>query len=236
MVNRTTFPPRPADDLGIFDRLFVCFAHWFFVKLYLFLVLLSSILFPHLFLIYPSQCVLPSPLTHLSNYPNVQAPTQHCSFMLLLSVVPDFISIYLIYQGTVCNNNHLNESRFCYNCCFSKQIGSCASTQTKLFSSEMCCEEGHGSMCVICDYNAFRNIFNFEFSLTTEVVAFTHRKGVDDCVGGLSFGGYRFDPSPRIWAEFLTAVLNMTDKSNLLPKQASSNWASCLWSQLCPRQ
>lgn len=108
--------------------------------------------------------------------------------MLLLGVVLVFISIYLIYQGTVCNNNHLKECRFCHNCCFSKQIGNCASTQTKLFTSEMCCEEGCGSMCVICDYNAFRNIFNFEFSMTTEVVAFSHRKGVD-CGGGLSSGG-----------------------------------------------
>lgn len=71
----------------------------------------------------------------------------------------------------------------------------------------MCCEEGRGSMCVICDYNAFRNNFNFEFSLTTEVVAFARCKGVD--VENLG--------------RFLRAVLNVTGRSNLLQKEASSN-------------
>lgn len=59
--------------------------------------------------------------------------------------------------------------------------------------------------------------------MTNEVVAFSHCKGVDDCVGVLSSGGCRFDPSPRIWAEFFTAVLNVTDQTycqkKLLPTE-----------------
>lgn len=71
---------------------------------------------------------------------------------------------------------------------FLSKLAAVLQPQTKLFSSETCCDEGRGSMSVIFDDNAFRNILNFEFSLTTEVVAFTHRKCVDDCVGGVSSG------------------------------------------------
>lgn len=87
--NNSTFPSGPADDwLKLFwqtVQLFCAFVpftslncFWFL----LFLVVFSVV--PSVLDLSLSQCILPSPLIHLSSCPNVQATSQHCSFLFLV--------------------------------------------------------------------------------------------------------------------------------------------------------